>query len=267
MNILIVTDDATYRNSVREVLTVGGMNLMAARDARDALKYLKENPVEAIVVEQGMPFFDPVRFCVSAREALNKPGLHCVFLVKGDGTDHTSKLTLPHSSHIYKSQGAHELLSLLRDVETHKEQPPPPASKSKTPPPQAKPDPGQEYLKAKLLIVDDDQNFRLILRATLEDEGYQKIAMAEDGNEAITMVKKEKFDVVLCDIFMPNISGFEVLKFIREQPHPAPVIMVTAYKDLKLAIEAKKLGAFDFVAKPFIRADLMETIQRALTVS
>ncbi len=112
----------------------------------------------------------------------------------------------------------------------------------------------------KILLVDDDEAFRRVLADMLAKEGYI-IATASDGDEAKEILLDAPFDIVLLDLMMPKVSGMEVLKFIQDVNHPAKVIMLTAYGDLKLAVEAKKLGAADFIAKPVMRADLLQTIQ------
>jgi DNA-binding NtrC family response regulator len=115
--------------------------------------------------------------------------------------------------------------------------------------------------------VDDDDNLRLLLSATLKTEGYADVTEAADGGEAIELLRNQNFHLVLLDIIMPNVSGFGVLKFIHENTPSTKVIMLTAYADMKLAVEAKQLGAADFIAKPFMRGDLMKTIKHVLTTT
>ena len=125
----------------------------------------------------------------------------------------------------------------------------------------------QEYPmaeKGRILVVDDEDALRTVLSSELEGEGYQ-VDSAADGDEAMIIVKKKPFDLVLLDIKMPKVDGFEVLKFIKEK-HPAvKVIMLTGFADLKNAIESKKLGAEDFVSKPYDLVDLLTTIERVLS--
>lgn len=118
--------------------------------------------------------------------------------------------------------------------------------------------------KNRILVVDDEDALRTVLSSELEGEGY-KVASAADGSEAIEILKKEGFDLILLDIKMPNVDGFEVLKFVKET-HPATkVIMLTGFADLKNAIESKKLGAEDFVSKPYDLVDLLTTVERVLS--
>lgn len=118
--------------------------------------------------------------------------------------------------------------------------------------------------KSRILVVDDEDALRTVLSSELEGEGYE-IATAADGDEAINIVQNKKFDLVLLDIKMPKVDGFEVLKFIKDKIPGLKVIMLTGFADLKNAIESKKLGAEDFVSKPYDLVDLLTTIERVLS--
>jgi DNA-binding NtrC family response regulator len=118
--------------------------------------------------------------------------------------------------------------------------------------------------KNKILVVDDEEALRTVLAAELEGEGYQ-VTTAADGQEAITILGSSSFDLILLDIKMPNVDGFEVLKFAKGRQPATKIIMLTGFADLKNAIESKKLGAEDFVSKPYDLVDLLTTVERVLT--
>jgi DNA-binding NtrC family response regulator len=118
--------------------------------------------------------------------------------------------------------------------------------------------------KNKILVVDDEDALRTVLSAELEGEGY-KVSSAADGSEAISALKSQTFDLILLDIKMPNVDGFEVLKYVKENHPSTKVIMLTGFADLKNAIESKKLGAEDFVSKPYDLVDLLTTVERVLS--
>lgn len=118
--------------------------------------------------------------------------------------------------------------------------------------------------KGSILVVDDEDALRTVLSSELINEGYD-IKTASDGDEAIGVLDTGRFDMVLLDIKMPRVSGFEVLKHIRQNHAGTKVVMLTAFADLKNAIESKKLGADDFVSKPYDLVDLLTTIERVLT--
>lgn len=117
----------------------------------------------------------------------------------------------------------------------------------------------------KILIVDDEKNIRMTLKHSLKSENYE-IDMAVNGEEALEKIKGEKFDIVLLDIKMPGLTGMEVLKKIRENGNKVNIIMMTAYGSVEKAVEAMKLGAIDFVSKPFthneIRNIVLEVLER-----
>jgi DNA-binding NtrC family response regulator len=118
--------------------------------------------------------------------------------------------------------------------------------------------------KLSILVVDDEDALRTVLGGELANEGYD-VRTAADGDEAISELDKSPFDLVLLDIKMPRLNGFEVLKFIKEKHEKTKVVMLTGFADLKNAIESKKLGADDFVSKPYDLVDLLTTIERVLS--
>ena len=118
--------------------------------------------------------------------------------------------------------------------------------------------------KSRILVVDDEDALRMVLSSELSSSGYE-VATASDGDEAITVIQNKKFDLVLLDIKMPKVDGFEVLKFVKKNYPTMKVIMLTGFADLKNAIESKKHGAEDFVSKPYDLVDLLTTIERVLS--
>jgi DNA-binding NtrC family response regulator len=118
--------------------------------------------------------------------------------------------------------------------------------------------------KNSILVVDDEDALRTVLSGELTNEGYD-VKSAADGDEAISEVERSPFDLVLLDIKMPRMNGFEVLKYIKDKHAKTKVVMLTGFADLKNAIESKKLGADDFVSKPYDLVDLLTTIERVLS--
>jgi DNA-binding NtrC family response regulator len=122
--------------------------------------------------------------------------------------------------------------------------------------------------KPKVLVVDDEEALRFLLASELEAESFE-VQSAGDGDEAIELVRgmterSERFDIVLLDIKMPRVDGFEVLKYVKGNAPETKVIMLTAYADVKNAIESLRLGASDFVSKPYDLDDILTSINRAL---
>jgi len=117
----------------------------------------------------------------------------------------------------------------------------------------------------RILVADDEETIRAILKEELEEEGYA-ITTAVDGEDAIRLLRQDKFDLVLADIKMPRADGFDVLRTVKAEQPSVRVIMLTGFADLKNAIESKRLGADDFVSKPYDIVDLVTTIERVLSL-
>jgi DNA-binding NtrC family response regulator len=112
-----------------------------------------------------------------------------------------------------------------------------------------------------LLVVDDERNMRLSLEAVMADEGYQFRA-AESAEEALTLLEKEKFFMVITDARLNGMSGYEFLEHVRNRWPKLPILMITAYATPKLAVEAIKSGAIDYLAKPFAPEELLHAVAR-----
>ena len=120
-----------------------------------------------------------------------------------------------------------------------------------------------EETAGMILIVDDEESIRDILYRKLKADGYH-CDVATDGKEALRKAFTKDFDLVLMDIKMPGLSGMEVLsQLITERPHIS-IIMITAVVDTRTAVDAMKLGAYDYVTKPFDLDDLGMRVRRAL---
>jgi DNA-binding response OmpR family regulator len=117
--------------------------------------------------------------------------------------------------------------------------------------------------KPTIFVVDDEEEVRNLLKILLEDHGYE-VDTAEDGDEAIAKLEKRGYDLLLLDIKMPHISGFDVLKFVREHHPRSRVIMLTAFAELANAMESKFLGADDFIGKPYDPNEVLMAIERIL---
>ncbi|MHB9053112.1 MAG: HD domain-containing phosphohydrolase [Thermoleophilia bacterium] len=117
--------------------------------------------------------------------------------------------------------------------------------------------------ETSVLIVDDEATIREVLQRTLESEGYY-CETAGNVDEAVGMIQKRSFELVLTDIMMPGKSGVELLKEIQTFSPDTAVIMVTAVSDTQTAINAMKMGASDYVTKPFNLVEVLMSVDRAL---
>jgi two-component system response regulator HydG len=119
-------------------------------------------------------------------------------------------------------------------------------------------------MKGKILIVDDDTAHLSMLRTVLKSLGHS-IDTATDGQDAISGVKETPYDLVLMDVRMANIGGMEALEKIKKLNPAIPIIIMTAYSSVDKAVEAIKLGAYDYLTKPLNFDDLKLTIERAMS--
>jgi DNA-binding NtrC family response regulator len=118
----------------------------------------------------------------------------------------------------------------------------------------------------RILVIDDDLTVRDLLETYFTESGFS-VAVAESGPQGIEMLTSEKFDVFFVDLVMPGMGGIEVLRKTGECSILTPAIVITAFAEVKTAIEAMRLGAFDYITKPFILEELLITVNRALNIS
>ena len=114
----------------------------------------------------------------------------------------------------------------------------------------------------KILIIDDERAIRNSLKEILSDEGYE-VETAEDGVIGLEMAGKQHFDVIFCDIKMPNMDGMEVLDNLEKEGTDAAIVMISGHGDIDSAVECIKKGAFDFIQKPLDLNRILITIKNA----
>ncbi len=120
----------------------------------------------------------------------------------------------------------------------------------------------QSDKQKQLLIIDDEDNMRHMLSSLLSRHGYQ-IENAADGLEGIALLREKEFEFVLCDIRMPRMDGMTFLREARNIEHSATIIMMSAYGTVDAAIEAMKLGAYDYISKPFKADEILLVLKKA----
>jgi two-component system response regulator AtoC len=114
----------------------------------------------------------------------------------------------------------------------------------------------------RVLIVDDEENFRHMLSVILKKEGYD-VEAATNGEEALQKISLSPFDQILCDIRMPKMDGLEFLNETKKTGVDSTIIMMSAYGTVDIAIEAIKLGAYDYISKPFKPDEIILTLKKA----
>jgi DNA-binding NtrC family response regulator len=117
--------------------------------------------------------------------------------------------------------------------------------------------------RKQLLVVDDEKNLRKVLAEQLSRDGYD-VHTAEDGEMAKEMLAEHHIDLVITDLRMPKVDGMELLRWALEENPDRPVVMITAHGTVDTAVEALKLGAFDYITKPFDKTELRRTVAKAL---
>jgi len=120
-------------------------------------------------------------------------------------------------------------------------------------------------MKFKILIIDDEECIREVFSALLKEKNYS-VEEAETGNQGVEIARRFNPDIILLDMNLPDISGMDVLSFVKESNIPAEVIIITAYGTIKNAVEATRLGAYDYLQKPVDNEELLLLVSRALEV-
>ena len=117
-----------------------------------------------------------------------------------------------------------------------------------------------------ILVIDDEPGIRKTVKDILEDEGHQAFS-ADDGLAGLELLNRERIDVVLLDVWLPRMGGIDVLKAIKAD-HPAiEVIVISGHASIDMAVNAVKLGAFDFIEKPLSIERLVTAVRNARTLS
>ena len=118
----------------------------------------------------------------------------------------------------------------------------------------------------KILVADDEEMIRDLLSRVLSQEGYQ-VTCAADGQEAVKLMRKERYDLVIADLVMPRVNGVELLRKAKEIDPTCPVIVITGYPSVDTVTQLVRLGAVDYVTKPF-NVDLIRvTVAKHLEMS
>ena len=115
----------------------------------------------------------------------------------------------------------------------------------------------------RLLYVDDEESLRSLVQSHLSLEGFE-VETAASGRQAVDILQKQKFDLILLDLRMPEGDGFEVLRFLNARANTVPVIVLTGVDDVSIAGECAKLGVADYLTKPYNFHELIDSVERVL---
>jgi two-component system, NtrC family, response regulator PilR len=118
-------------------------------------------------------------------------------------------------------------------------------------------------MKSRILVVDDEESIREFLEIMLKKEGYD-VTLAEDGEKAMDVLKKRSIDMIISDLQMPKVTGIELLKHVRENYPDTVFMMITAFGTTETAVDAMKMGAYDYLTKPFKLDEVRMNVANAL---
>lgn len=231
MKILVVEDDAFSMKLTVAILERHGHEIRSAATARLALKVLeRESGFDLIVSDVMMPHVDGfamLRLLRSDRRLKRIPVILCTALGDADSVMMARELNV--AGYVVKPVIEERLIEKVNAV--------------------------QNLDAGAVLVVDDEDFVRQLLLQMLQREGWRVIAAAS-GKEAIEIVHKEKIRLVLSDIRMPNMDGFELLAFVKEHDPDIPVLLISGKSEYSRA-DVISAGADDFIAKPFRNTDVL----------
>jgi two-component system, chemotaxis family, chemotaxis protein CheY len=114
----------------------------------------------------------------------------------------------------------------------------------------------------RVLVVDDSLYMRMLIKETLSNAGYEIVGMAANGESAIDMARELSPEIITLDNILPDMMGLDVLKAIKQDQHPAKVVLISAVGQQSVVDEAHKLGALDYIVKPFTKDQLIEVVNK-----
>ena len=118
-------------------------------------------------------------------------------------------------------------------------------------------------MAGRILIIEDELNLADVLKIILSKEGYI-VQCVSDGNDGARLMSKNEFDIVICDLRLPGLNGFEILKHKNKLNLDCSFIMITAYGSIDNAVEAIKNGADEYITKPFLNEDLVLKVKKIM---
>ena len=117
----------------------------------------------------------------------------------------------------------------------------------------------------KILVVDDEEDVRDVLKLHLEQKGFQRVLLASNGEEAIKILKQGDnltgIGLILCDIRMPKINGVDAIDYFKREAPGIPIVVITGYPDTELAVSLMKKGVKDYLVKPVEKEKLLEKVE------
>ena len=239
--ILVVDDNLIVAEALEDILKRKGYEeVTTVNSGEEALQLVKQENHDLVLLDIIMPKMDGIETLKELRKIA--PNLEVIMLTGLGSTElEWEARKIGVSDFLHKELGLEVFLKTVSRVlgERGKEERP------------------EEKKELRILVVDDDPEVLNLLSDFLTKKGY-KISLASNGEESLSKVKSEKPHMVLLDIKMPGMDGFEVLRKIKEDEPSLSVIMITGVQDMETARKALQMGACDYITKPF-NLDYLET--------
>ena len=256
MKILVVDDEPEIRDYLKETLSWLGHTVVTVPNGYDAIDYVREYGVHLAYIDVAMPGIDGFETLKRIREI--DPKIPAV-MISGNAVEQMTNAPLKDGVYVClkKPFTIEDIEEVNRSYEAIRE----PLEFIYENPHSL--DMRRVY-GAPILIADDERAIVGLIRECLEGEGFAGIDTAADGDEAIEKFNKVKHDLVIVDIMMPKRSGMEVLRHVRAVSSNSQVIVITANASKDSAIIAVRLGAYDYIEKPFDLDSLVRIVKRAI---
>ncbi|MCI0482434.1 MAG: response regulator, partial [Candidatus Dadabacteria bacterium] len=256
MKILVVDDDPAIREYLKETLELTGQTVIAVSSGYDAIDYVRDHGVDLAYIDVVMPGIDGYETLKKMRDI--DPKISAVIL-SGNAVERLSESTLKKG--VYASITKPVTIEQIEEINKAYEMVKGPIEFIYDNPHGL----DTERLKAStILIADDEEEIIKIVTECLKGEGFTHLETARDGQDAITRFNKVRHDLVVVDIMMPRISGIEVLRHVKAISPESEVIIITGNADKSSAITAVRLGAYDYIEKPFDLDSLARIVTRAV---
>lgn len=256
MKILIVDDDADIRDFLVESMQLMGHHVHAVENGYDAIDYVRDHEIDLVYMDVSLTGIDGFQTLYKMREI--DPSVTGV-MMSGSGMEKI--LDPPTQEGVYVSVQKPLELEKIQEINDSFEQV---SSTVKFIYENPFGFDIERFTEAEILIVDDEKDIVNILVSALEDIGMTNLDTAYDGKEAAAAVNKKHYDVVLTDIVMPELNGIDLMRHIKALSENTQVIILTGNADKKSAITAVKLGAYDFIEKPFDLNIMARVVHRAV---
>ncbi|MBN1881875.1 MAG: response regulator [Deltaproteobacteria bacterium] len=256
MRILIVDDDTDVKDFLVESMKLMDHHVHAVENGYDAIDYVRDHEVDLVYMDVSLPGIDGFQTLAKMREI--DPSITGV-MMSGDETN--KMLDPPTQDGIYVSIAKPIEIDKIQEINDSFERV---SNAVKFIYDNPFGFDIERFNEAKILIVDDEKDIVDILVTALEDVGMKNLDTAFDGQEAVVAVNKKHYDVVLTDIVMPELNGIDLMRHVKALSEDTQVIILTGNADKKSAISAVKLGAYDFIEKPFDLNIMARVVHRAV---